>query len=239
MFRDDSLTGGSATEYHHLELPDEDDLVVRRYVIARPAVVLGSTQPETDLDPRACERMGLEVARRRSGGGAVLLLPGEHLWVDVYVPREHWLWDEDLTRSFRWLGRQWCEVLEAELSPPKGCRSSFEVHDGRLMASRWSAKVCFAGLGPGEVHDGEGSKVVGISQRRTRDWSRFQCVVSLAWRGDAWVELLADPAPTETEAAGWGTTLTSDPGVGAELADRLHSAFVRRVAQLSPESPPG
>ena len=41
------------------------------------------------------------------------------------------------------------------------------------MVSDWSALVCFAGLGPGEVTL-DGQKLVGLSQRRTRDGVRIQ-----------------------------------------------------------------
>ncbi|HEX6785774.1 MAG TPA: hypothetical protein VF076_01140, partial [Acidimicrobiales bacterium] len=58
----------------------------------------------------------------------------------------------------------------------------------------WSPLVCFSGLGPGEVHAG-GRKVVGISQRRTRGWARFQCAAYLRWDPDALVALLAPPRP--------------------------------------------
>jgi hypothetical protein len=44
----------------------------------------------------------------------------------------------------------------------------------------WSRRVCFAGLGAGEVVVGP-RKLVGISQRRTRDGARFQCVVHRSW----------------------------------------------------------
>ena len=45
----------------------------------------------------------------------------------------------------------------------------------------WSALVCFAGIGPGEVLDGDGRKWVGISQRRTRDWIRLQTMAHRRW----------------------------------------------------------
>ena len=45
-----------------------------------PAVVLGSTQPEATVDAGAAAAAGLDVVRRRSGGGAVLALtPAERV----------------------------------------------------------------------------------------------------------------------------------------------------------------
>jgi hypothetical protein len=54
--------------------------------------------------------------------------------------------------------------------------------------------VCFAGIGPGEVllH---GVKLVGISQRRSRPGSRFQCAVHTGWRPDELVGLLRADVP--------------------------------------------
>ena len=55
-----------------------------------------------------------------------------------------------------------------------------DVHTGRPVENPWSRRICFAGLGAGEVIVGP-RKLVGISQRRTREGARFQCVVHRAW----------------------------------------------------------
>ena len=44
--------------------------------------MLGSTQRDDVVDGEALHLAGLEVVRRRSGGGAVLLVPDEHVWID-------------------------------------------------------------------------------------------------------------------------------------------------------------
>jgi hypothetical protein len=41
--------------------------------------------------------------------------------------------------------------------------------------------VCFAGRGPGEVITADGRKLLGLSQRRTRNWIRLQCLVHRRW----------------------------------------------------------
>jgi lipoate-protein ligase A len=150
---------------------------VRRRVcvleIERPALVLGSTQRETDADTLALDAFEVDLVRRRSGGGAVLLVPGSTLWIDVEIPRGDSLWDDDVGRASHWLGRTWVVAL-AQL----GVQA--QIHTGGVLETPWSRKVCFGGLGPGEVTV-EGHKLIGISQRRTRDGARFQCVVHRRW----------------------------------------------------------
>lgn len=156
-----------------------------------PAVVLGSTQP----DGAVVEGAGVEVARRRSGGGAVLVEPGRVVWADVVVPAGDALWHPDVGRATWWLGDAWAGALEA-LGLPGAA-----VHRGGLVRSRWSSAVCFAGLGPGEVTLA-GRKAVGIAQRRTRDGALFQCAAPLAWDpAPLLVALALGPADREAAAA--------------------------------------
>ena len=132
---------GSATELHGRELPAERTVWI--FQPSEPAVVLGSTQPASVVRPGA----DIEVVRRRSGGGAVLLVPGEVLWVDVVVPRHDVLWDDDVGRATHWLGELWVRALA-------GCGVvGASVHTGAMVCRPWSKLVCFAGLGPGEVLD--------------------------------------------------------------------------------------
>jgi lipoate-protein ligase A len=185
---------GRAADLHARTVPDDVAPAVWWLEVERPAIVLGSTQREEVVDLESARRLGLEVARRRSGGGAVLLVPGEATWIDVVLPASHPAWVPDVVRSSAWLGAAWRRVLE-QLGVPGG-----EVHDGPLLRSRWSDLVCFAGLGPGEVTVG-GAKVVGISQRRTRHHARFQCVVHHRWDPATLVGALRLPAEEAALAA--------------------------------------
>jgi lipoate-protein ligase A len=140
------------------------------------AVVLGSTQDPSVLDGQRLRRSGMAWTRRRSGGAAVLVGPGEAAWVDVVVPAADPLWDADVGRATWWLGACWADALRLA-----GVAGEVKSHRGPLVASRWSTTVCFAGLGPGEVTVA-GRKVVGVSQRRTRAGALFQCAVLARWR---------------------------------------------------------
>lgn len=169
---------GAAATFHALEVLDPPAAALWWFEVERPSVVLGSTQRPEVVDADAARAGGVEVARRRSGGGAVWLEPGTVLWVDVILPATDPRWERDVGRSFTWLGRAWAQVV-GELGLPGAI-----VHEGPLRRTRWSDLVCFAGLGPGEV-TADGRKVVGIAQRRTRTAARFQCALLLRW----------DPAP--------------------------------------------
>jgi lipoate---protein ligase len=64
------------------------------------------------------------------------------------------------------------------------------VHEGGLVRTRWSALVCFAGWGPGEVAI-EGRKAVGVASRRSRWGARFQCGLGRTWDPGPLLDLLA------------------------------------------------
>lgn len=184
--------------------------------IEAPALVLGSGQPEQIVDRDACAAAGVAVVRRRSGGGAVLLDPGEVAWLDLIIGATDPLWDDDLGRSFRWVGEAWVQAL-GELG------AEVVVHDGPVDRDRLVAIACFAGLGHGEVVLTGGDpprKLVGLSQRRTRRWARFQCALPLRWRPERLVGLLALDEATRGQLA---ERLTER---AAGLADGVTSAAV-------------
>lgn len=165
---------GPAAAFHERALPVPPAPALWWFEVERPALVLGSTQPAEVVDLAAIGATGTDLARRRSGGGAVHLVAGATTWVDVILPATDPRWTDDVGHSFGWLGDAWAGVLD-RLGLPGA-----EVHEGPLVRTRWSGLVCFAGVGPGEVLVG-GRKVVGISQRRTREAARFQCALLHRW----------------------------------------------------------
>ena len=199
----------SAADFHALDVPVPTERAVWIADPSAPALVLGSAQPESDVRPG----VAIDVVRRRSGGGAVLVVPGDLLWVDVIVPTDDPLWDDDVGRASHWLGDAWAAALgdlDVEAT----------VHKAGLVPSRWSSAVCFAGRGPGEVTLGD-HKVVGISQRRTRWAARFQCAALGRWDPSALLSLLAIDArfsDLERMATGAGVPL-----------DDLLAAFLRQL----------
>lgn len=205
---------GSAELLHTPDEPSRDRRVVREMLVDAPAIVLGSSQADDDIDVDAARRAGVAITRRRSGGGAVLLIPGEHVWYDVWLPAADPLWLDDVGRAGGWLADVWIDALAA-LGVGR-----LAAHQGAMVHSEWSARVCFAGLGPGEV-TADTRKLVGVSQRRTRRWARFQCLVHRHWDADATFGLLRSPAGDAPER--WRNRVSE---IGeAPLADTFRAAL--------------
>lgn len=132
------------------------------------AVVAGSTQRLETLDAREISARSLEIVRRRSGGGAVLVAPQAQVWLDLFVPAKDPLFTSDVIRASAFVGDLWRSCLVDLL----GNDLPIRTHGGPVVQSRWSRVWCFSGLGPGEVTRGE-KKIVGLSQRRNRDGAWF------------------------------------------------------------------
>jgi lipoate-protein ligase A len=167
-----------AGDLHALGVPG--GRLVRLLEATRPALVLGSTQSESVV---VGDATGLDVVRRRSGGGAVRVEPGRLARIDVAVGRGDPLWHDDVGQAFHWLGDAWAAALGG-LGVERAT-----VHRGGLVRTAQSDLVCVAGLGPGEVTV-DGAKVVGMAQRRSRDGALFQCAVPLAWEPERLAALL-------------------------------------------------
>lgn len=183
---------GPARELHALDPTEGDGRRIWVLRPTRPAIVLGSTQGHGTVDRAAATRRGLDVVRRRSGGGAVLVTAEDPVWVDVIVPAGDPLWRDDVGASFLPIGQAWRRVLEsAALDRDRGGR--LRAHAGPLVRSSLADVVCFAGVGPGELlvsRPGGDRKVLGISQRRSRDHARFQCALLRDWDPSAAAGLL-------------------------------------------------
>ncbi|MGO8873311.1 MAG: lipoyl protein ligase domain-containing protein [Acidimicrobiales bacterium] len=161
----------------------------RAVAVCRPraaAVVLGSTQPGTVVDGSRAQAAGVAVVKRRSGGGAVLVGPGEPAWVDVWVPAGDDLWHRDVGRAFDWLGDVWVAALRRV-----GVAGVVAHRGAPRTGSRWSSLVCFGGVGSGEVVTDDGRKVVGLAQRRVRQGTWFHGACVVRWDPRPLVALLA------------------------------------------------
>lgn len=155
-------------------------------IVAPPALVLGSAQPEADA------LTTLDVVKRGTGGGAVLCDAGT-LLIDLAVPAGHALAPADVTDAYRPLG----EALQAALGGlGVDCRTvtveeARTMDDARKAAAR---RACWAGLSPYELVLGDGRKLVGLAQRRRRGAVLHQVAIPVTTRPAAVAEHLVDGA---------------------------------------------
>jgi lipoate-protein ligase A len=209
----------TASEFHARLVPDPADCEIWQHDVNAAALVLGSTQDAAIVDADACRRGGVDVVRRRSGGGAVLLLPGEVTWIDVIVPAGAPGWSDDVHGPMVWLGGHLLRAFEALLGPD----AHLAVHDGAMRSTSWSSLLCFDGVGVGEVLL-DGRKLVGISQRRTRHAARLQCCWYSQYDPARLIELLdVSVRPAVPDLASVAT-------LPADLADAVVAALVPHLA---------
>jgi len=207
---------GSAVDFHARPLPTDPHPHIWWFTPKQSALVLGSTQDLSVVNSTECLKRGVEIVKRRSGGGAVLLSSETTVWIDVVLPATHELSVSDIGQAPLWLGKLFQQVL-IDLGV-----ADLTLHETAMEKTDWSTLICFAGRGPGEVFTSNGHKVVGISQRRTREWVRFQIVVSLAWRPEIFLALLNMPKPNLEDILQCGSDISLDAHlVGQTLFDAL------------------
>jgi len=207
---------GSAVDFHARPLPTDPHPHIWWFTPKQSALVLGSTQDLSVVNSTECRKRGIEIVKRHSGGGAVLLSSETTVWIDVVLPATHELSVSDIGQAPLWLGKLFQRAL-IDLGV-----ADLTLHETAMEKTDWSTLICFAGRGPGEVFTSNGHKVVGISQRRTREWVRFQIVVSLAWRPEIFLALLNMPKPNLEDILQCGSDISLDAHlVGQTLFDAL------------------
>ena len=143
--------------------------------------------------------------------------PHSGLWFDVTIPASDPRWSSDVGEAFAWLGQgllAWVEhLVDADLH-------RVERRTGRLVHGPWSDLVCFAGRGPGEVTV-DGRKLVGISQRRTRDAARFMCWVPAVWDPRPLVDIVVGPGDVMTAAVELAEAGIGLVDLGVDMASAL------------------
>jgi lipoate-protein ligase A len=137
-------------------------LVAPTMLIVRPSeptVVLGGSQSLNVIGEE--HRSDFALRRRRGGGGLVMLQPDD-VWIDWWIPTTDARWSSDVRVASRRVGEWWCNVLSPRID------REVLVHEGSLTGSASWRVACFAGRGPGEIFVDD-RKVVGVSQWRVRE----------------------------------------------------------------------
>jgi hypothetical protein len=164
---------------------------------------------------RLLEDSGMRLRRRPAA-------PRERTWIiaasgAVRIPAGDRLWHADVREATWWVGATWAVALGAVGAGPA------QVWRGGMRRTPWSDRVCFAGLGPGEVCL-DTKKVVGVSQRRTRMGTLFQTAVLLHWDPAALLVLLRmDEAERKQGVADLAAVAG---GVGPQHASAVVDAFL-------------
>jgi lipoate-protein ligase A len=153
--------------YDYDELRTQSDATMFVVHPNRATLVLGSTQSPDLLD---ATQVGEVPVRRRRGGGGLVLLEPDDLWIDWWIPADDPRWRADVHASSTMVGRWWADVLTNTVE------GVITVHDGPLEGDPAYRLVCFAGRGPGEVFIDD-HKVVGVTQWRVREGSFVSTVL--------------------------------------------------------------
>jgi lipoate-protein ligase A len=152
-------------DYGELRRRTEPTMFVVR--VERPTLVLGGSQSLEVIDTT---RLGTTPLVRRRGGGGLVFLQPDDLWVDWWIPNNDARWSHDVYKSSLMIGEWWREFLRHYVA------ADIVVHTGSLEGALAFRLVCFAGRGPGEVFV-DGRKAVGVTQWRVREGIFLSSVV--------------------------------------------------------------
>ena len=175
--------------------------VLRVWEWPRPAVVLGAAgRINDDVDVAACERDGVPLARRSSGGGTVLLGPGCLLY-SLVLRYDRTPDLRDIRRSNRWILGRVTDAL-APLQPGLAVEGVSDLAAG-------------------------GRKVGGSAQQRKRDHLLFHGTLLYAFDLGLIPRYLREP-PRQPDYRGGrphAAFVTNLPVTAAELWARLAAAW--------------
>ena len=171
---------------------------LRFYTWSGSWLSVGSSQSVVeDVDLGACERSGVQIVRRASGGTAML---NEHLvGFSLVLPSSHPLVAGGITDTYRQIGPALIAGLEA-LAVSAQAATAPEVHawEGSPTAAI-CRRACFARLAPSELL-WQGRKLVGNAQVRRRGAVLLHGMLLLDFDAERMAGLLR--AGSEAERAG-------------------------------------
>ena len=177
--------------------------VVRQLTEATALVVhVRDTFPLLGSTPRASALSGpVENLRHRRGGGGVVRIEPDDVWLDLWIPRDDPRFIEDVTEMAVQVGQWWAGALDYYLDNPVEVATAMDVVRGDYSAA------CFAGRGPGEVFHGS-RKLVGVTQWRVREGVFVATLLPRGTQGNL-AHLVGSPEGLEAhlEGAGGASTL--------------------------------
>jgi lipoate-protein ligase A len=199
------------------------EVASRVWLWPRAAIVLGCAQRRLHDSVRNRVGAGVEVLAREAGGGAVLVGPWM-IGVSLVLPSADPRAGRSPTDGYRWLSLRLTDVLR-----DAGCDARALSPDA-LKAGSTAPTVpwaCFGSLSAWEIVDGQGRKLVGLAQRRTRE--AVLLVAGILATEPDWAllcEALGAPADVERLQALTAACLPAGARVET-LAERIESAIGR------------
>jgi lipoate-protein ligase A len=160
-------------------------------------MLLGAGQPSSSVDQTACDRFGIPLLRRMSGGTAVLH-DENTISLQLTLPAEHPLVSDDIHRNFRWFSEFLITALErlgiaASWTPLERARTE--------QAPPGLEGACYSTLAPYEI-EVNGHKLIGHGQMRRVRATALQAMVYRVFDPHRTVQLLPLDAAADIDRAG-------------------------------------
>jgi lipoate-protein ligase A len=185
-------------------------------------ISLGYHQNADDVNLEACKQAGIDVARRPTGGGAILhahevtysvSVPSNHAWYNLLPLDLYRRVSEAIANGLQLLG---AAVTFAPGEPVR--RAHVEPHGVRQANGKPIRMACFASSARNEILF-QGKKIVGSAQRRFREGTLQHGSILLGADHHRLIDLLA---ADETQRAGEraslaGNTMTLEAACGRKV----------------------
>ncbi len=195
------------------------------------ALILGAGQKASEIDLAACRAAQVRVVGR-NGGGTAVYASSSLVGLDVALPPDHRLIDQDVVESYCWLGETWAAALNALGIPARtvSVTEARNTREGPGPNVHSVAAACFGALSPYEVLS-NGKKIVGLSQVRRRGRELLQSGVYTSFSADDIIPLLQseNAAQSAAQLAQVATGLKEEAHRSIGVHE-LQAAFERALA---------
>jgi len=148
------------------------------YRYNKPAIILGAAQRPNEQQLARAVSQGVELVRRKSGGGAVMA-GAEMLSVSVFLPRHHPISTGSTVKAYHWIGELWQKVFTSYRLCTR-LPNAEDIAQSKQQAERHSIDwACYGAVAHGELLDQQGRKLLGVAQIRSRHGCVLTCGVYL------------------------------------------------------------
>lgn len=197
------------------------DPIVRIYRWATPALSIGRNQRLSGAAAARCRARGVEVARRPTGGTAVLHL--DDVTYSVVAPQS----SRGVLEAYRWVAQGLIAAL---------ARLGLEAAVAEHPRSSTTSPACFAAMMGADLEVG-GSKVCGSAQVRRKGWLLQHGSIPISQSWDLTQELLEHWEPGPCTCLGELRPATTWEQVEACLREGFSEVWGdRRVIACAPEA---